>query len=34
MKNKFAIVTEASTGIGRATTIELGKNEKQKVVKY
>lgn len=26
MKNKFAIVTGASTGIGRATAIELGKN--------
>ena len=26
MKNKFAIVTGASTGIGRATSIELGKN--------
>lgn len=26
MKNKFAIVTGASTGIGRATAIELGRN--------
>lgn len=26
MKNKFAIVTGASTGIGRATSIELGKS--------
>ncbi len=26
MKNKFAIVTGASTGIGRATAIELGKS--------
>lgn len=26
MKNKFAVVTGASTGIGRATAIELGKN--------
>lgn len=26
MKNKFTIVTGASTGIGRATAIELGKN--------
>lgn len=26
MKNKFAVVTGASTGIGRATAIELGRN--------